>query len=107
MTAVVTNIAEHAGVLQEFRLLAENERCSDDAIFSVTTDGFIQSWNCAAERIYQYTAGEILGRSVRVLSPPGLPGHTSDMLGDWKITGEVRKLELVLQRKDGRQILIE
>ncbi|MGA9667979.1 MAG: PAS domain S-box protein, partial [Terracidiphilus sp.] len=48
----------------ESHLLAAVVRCSDDAIFSISTEGVIQSWNDAAERIYGYCATEIIGTSV-------------------------------------------
>ncbi len=38
---------------------------SNDAIIGCTRDGLIQSWNVGAERIYGYTASEIIGRPLR------------------------------------------
>jgi len=43
---------------------------SDDAIVSKTLDGTIMSWNAAAERIFGYSAAEMVGSSVYVLIPP-------------------------------------
>jgi len=42
---------------------------SQDAIVSTTLDGAISSWNAAAERLYGYTAKEMLGQSIRRLFP--------------------------------------
>lgn len=91
----------------ESRLLAAVVRCSDDAIFSLSTEGVIQSWNDAAERIYGYCAAEILGRSVRILSPVDRANETSGILEKWRIGAEVKNLELIRQRKNGQQILIQ
>jgi PAS domain S-box-containing protein len=45
---------------------------SDDAIFSKNLDGVILSWNSGAERMYGYSAQEVVGRPVSVLVPEDL-----------------------------------
>jgi PAS domain S-box-containing protein len=44
---------------------------SDDAILGMGMDGLITSWNKGAERIFGYSAEEVLGRPVSILHPPG------------------------------------
>ena len=44
---------------------------SDDAIISKTLEGFITSWNIGAERIFGYSAGEVIGKHVSILIPAG------------------------------------
>ena len=43
---------------------------SDDAIISKSVDGYITSWNSGAQRLYGYTAEEIIGKPVSILMPP-------------------------------------
>jgi two-component system cell cycle sensor histidine kinase/response regulator CckA len=44
---------------------------SDDAIFSMAVDETILSWNAGAERLYGYTASEMIGRNRALLAPAG------------------------------------
>lgn len=43
---------------------------SDDAIFSLSPDGRITSWNRGAERLYHYSPDEAVGAPVQMLAPP-------------------------------------
>lgn len=54
---------------EAFHLLARIVQSSDDAIFSMTTDGKILSWNPGAEVIYGYGAEDVQGHSVSILFP--------------------------------------
>lgn len=49
--------------------LAAIVESSADAIYGKNLDGMIVSWNQAAERIYGYSAEEIIGKSITVLFP--------------------------------------
>jgi PAS domain S-box-containing protein len=53
------------------RRLAAIVESSDDAIFSIAMDDSITSWNKGAENIFGYSAEEVLGRDVRLLTPGG------------------------------------
>ena len=50
---------------------------ADDAIIGKTIEGIIQTWNPGAERLYGYSAGEMVGRDMRIL----LPADRSDEEG--------------------------
>lgn len=51
--------------------LAAIVQSSDDAIFSMTLDGLIDSWNPGAERLLGYRAEDVLGQPVEMLVPEG------------------------------------
>src|SRR5262249_32189844 len=71
--------AEHRARETRLRLAAIVES-SDDAIISETLDGTIASWNRGAERLYGYTAEEVVGQPLAVLVPPDHPEELPAML---------------------------
>ncbi|MDD2764796.1 MAG: PAS domain S-box protein [Opitutaceae bacterium] len=77
---------------------------SDDAIVSRALDGSIISWNRGAEKIYGYTAAELVGRPISLLVPPGREQEL-DGINERLSRGEpVPSFETVRRRKDGREI---
>jgi PAS domain S-box-containing protein len=89
------------GPAESADLLAAIVYSSDDAIISKTTDGVITSWNPAAERMYGYTAAEIIGQPITVLCPPDRVGEIREILRKIGDDERVSHLETVRQRKDG------
>ena len=66
-----------------------------------TVEGLITSWNSAAERMYGYTADEVLGRSVTMLASDSCAGEIKGFL-EKIVRGEsVVHHETVRRRKDG------
>jgi PAS domain S-box-containing protein len=56
--------------LAEDATLAAIVRSSPDAVISKTVDGIVTSWNTAAERLYGYSAEQMIGRPIDVTFPP-------------------------------------
>jgi PAS domain S-box-containing protein len=68
-TAIIRDVSERKRAERERHMLASIVECSGDAIYSTALDGTITSWNRAAERIFGYSAAEIVGRDAALLLP--------------------------------------
>jgi PAS domain S-box-containing protein len=77
---------------------------SSDAIVSKTLTGTITSWNASAERIFGYTAEEIVGRNVRVLIPEERQAEEDEILDRLRRGEFIEHYETVRLAKDGRPI---
>ncbi|HET7618884.1 MAG TPA: ATP-binding protein, partial [Vicinamibacterales bacterium] len=77
---------------------------AEDAIISKDLDGIIQWCNGAAERLFGYPAGELVGRPVRMLIPADRQSEEDDILARLRRGERVEHFETVRLRKDGRPI---
>ena len=77
---------------------------SDDAIIGKTMGTTIVSWNRGAERIYGYTAAEIIGRPISVLLPPGSEDEVPAIMKRLRRGEKVEHYETKRRRKDGTVI---
>jgi two-component system CheB/CheR fusion protein len=87
--------------------LAAIVQSSDDAIVSKRLDGVVLTWNPAAERIFGYSAEEMVGSSIFKLIPPEL--HDEERMVLQRISrGEaVAHFETTRVRKDGTRFPID
>ena len=81
--------------------LAAIVESSGDAIISKTLDGSITTWNPAAERLFGYSAEEIVGRPVTVLIPPDREDEEPAFLARLAAGRRVEHYDTVRRRKDG------
>jgi two-component system, cell cycle sensor histidine kinase and response regulator CckA len=84
--------------------LASIVQSADDAIIGKTLDGIVVSWNTGAERLYGYSAAEIIGRPISVLFPPYRPEELPEIDDAIKRGEGVDGLETVRLRKDGTAV---
>ncbi len=73
---------------------------SDDAIIGKSLEGIITNWNRGAERLYGYSAAEIIGKPISVLLPPDRIDELRSIVACLH-RGEVVNEETVRRRKDG------
>jgi PAS domain S-box-containing protein len=77
---------------------------SDDAIISKTLDGIIVSWNQGAERLYVYTAKEVVGKPLSILIPPDHPDELPEIMERLKRGERIENYETTRLRKDGSRV---
>ena len=82
-------------------LLAAIVESANDSIVSATLDHVITSWNAAAERMYGYTAAEIIGRSTSLLIPPEMAPELMSVFERVRQGEGIENFEIRLRRKDG------
>lgn len=73
-------------ITERKRAEADNARmaavaaASHDALFGVTLEGYIEAWNPAAERLFGYTAAEVIDQHVSILAAPADHRAQNDFL---------------------------
>lgn len=79
---------------------------SDDAIISVDKHLTIQSWNKGAEKIFGYTAEEVLGKDPAFLLPRGKKQETESYMQEVFQNKPIKHFETTRLRKDGNEISV-
>lgn len=93
------------------RRLRQVLQTAPDAVILADEAGHIVSWNAAAERLFGYAAGEVLGQPLTIIIPERYRRNHEQGLRRVRKTGEVRHQVVALKghglRKDGREFPIE
>ncbi|MBL9117168.1 MAG: PAS domain S-box protein [Verrucomicrobiaceae bacterium] len=97
----VTEIEAREALRKHLGAVVEN---SDDAIITLDLHGVIQTWNAGAQRIFQYSAAEAIGRPVSFLRPPQAADDEAVFRRLIRQGKRIKHYETVRQRKDGSVI---
>ncbi|OAH98208.1 PAS domain S-box protein [Methylomonas methanica] len=98
------NVLLEQGLVAERTQLAALVNSSDDAIIGKNLEGIVTSWNGAAERIFGYSAAEIIGQPITLLFPSELLASEAELL-QRIVNGErISNYETQRVRKDGSLI---
>ncbi len=85
-------------------LLAAVVASSAEAIYTVTHDGRITSWNPGATRLYGYEEVQLLGQSIALLAEPAEAERWLATLASLRVPQPTAHLEAVHRTRDGHAI---
>ena len=77
---------------------------SDDAIVSKNLNSVVTSWNAGAEKIFGYTAAEMIGTSIMRLIPPDRKDEEEQILARITRGERMRHFDTIRLAKDGRAL---
>ncbi len=80
LSAIVRDISEQKKSIEQMARLASIVESSEDAIYSVSLEGVVLSWNPGAQRIYGFTPEEIGGRDIALIVPVDREGEFPGIL---------------------------
>ena len=86
--------------------LAAIVESSADAILSKNLDGTITSWNAAAERMFEYTASEAVGKHITMLIPKKRRSEEQEIIARIRRGEVVDHFETVRLAKDGAALQV-
>ncbi len=93
-------------ISNESALLAAIVESSDDAIVSKDLNGIVMTWNKGAERMFGYTADEMIHRSITTIIPPELQDEEAMILGKIRAGERIEHFQTVRLRKNGERIVV-
>ena len=99
---VFRDVSERYKAARQAALLSLIVASSDDAILSKDLTGTITSWNRGAERIFGYTAEEMVGSSILRIIPLERQAEEAAILSKLRRGERVEHYETVRRKKDGR-----
>ncbi len=101
IVAAVRDISERKRAERERSLLAAIVDSSGDAIYSKSNELIITSWNPAAEKLFGYSASEIIGKSAVLLAPLSRRAEVAQYAQNVLASGKAVSFETIRLRKDG------
>jgi PAS domain S-box-containing protein len=101
---IVVDITDRKQAEAAMAQMAAIVESSADAIISKDLNGIIASWNKGAEKLFGYTAAEVIGNSVTILIPPDRMDEEPRILEHLRRGETIDRHETVRMRKDGSEI---
>jgi PAS domain S-box-containing protein len=102
--AVTLDITERKAAEEAQRRLAAIVESSDDAIVGKDLNGVVMTWNPGAERMFGYSADEMIGRPITTIIPPEFEEDEQKILETIGRGEPVEHFETVRLTKSGERI---
>ena len=106
LAGISIDITERKRGEEQRSRLASIVESSEDAIFSKDLDGTITSWNSGAEKLFGYTAEEIIGQPLSLLLPPERLDEFPQILQRIRSGAHLEHHEVPRMCKDGHRVEI-
>lgn len=103
---VAVDITTRKTMESDLALHASVTKAAHDALIAVDREGRIEAWNQGAERMFGYTAAEIIGQPIDILSPPEQRAEQSHLLSEVLAGHVVQPTDVVRRRKDGTPLAV-
>jgi PAS domain S-box-containing protein len=104
MFGIVQDVTSRKASEEASQRLAAIVESSEDAIISKDLHGVITSWNPGAERIFGFTAQEMIGRPITTIIPPELRDDEIKILASIARGERIEHFETIRLRKDGTTV---
>ncbi|MDX6698231.1 MAG: hypothetical protein QOE65_1628 [Solirubrobacteraceae bacterium] len=105
-TGFIRDIGERRRADEALRRLATIVQTTDDAVGSLDLEGRLTTWNPGAERMYGYTAEEVLGRPMRMFVPDDLQDEAGYLIEALRRGHSVEDFETERIRADGARFAV-
>jgi PAS domain S-box-containing protein len=102
--ASLLDITEQRSGEEARRRLASIVESSDDVIVSKDLNGVVVSWNPGAERLFGYSAEEMVGKPITMIIPDHLKSEESGILERIRRGERIEHYETLRRCKDGRVV---
>jgi PAS domain S-box-containing protein len=103
MTGLLMDVTERRKAEEVRSFMAAIVDSSDDAVIGKDLESRVVSWNAGAERMFGYTAAEMVGQSVNRLISPDRPDEETRVVAEARL-GHIHHFQTIRLRKDGHAI---
>lgn len=98
---MLVDVTDRHRIEDAAQMLAAIVESSEDAILSKDLSGYLMSWNRGAQRLFGYTAEEVVGKHVTILIPEDRLDEEPVILDKIHRGERVEHFETIRRRKDG------
>jgi len=106
--SALTDLTEQKRIERQLRYQAQLLENVSDAVIAIDNDYRITSWNTAAEKLYGWTAAEVLGKHLyHILSYKYLNGESEETIAETALKTGKWVGEVLDRRKDGTEVIVE
>jgi two-component system, cell cycle sensor histidine kinase and response regulator CckA len=103
-TGVLRDITARQQTHETLARLAAIVTTSDDAILSTSLDGIVLTWNAGAERLYGYSASDMIGQNMSLFVPTDKLGELLSIFQRVSVGERVDSFETQRMRRDGSRV---